>query len=351
MAAFHVAARFMTALSANRCDSVIGSFVRARGLGVLDGLDMEHTGTVEKILVKPIGKILDSGMAAILPCIGWSSSGKPYNVPSDEIALAAAEALGAVKLFIVSAGKNLTSLKLPQELTAEGGKTADRIVRRTPKEAEAILDLNKAAKKSSVREAAAKGPAELRLAVAASRAGVKRVHIIDGREEGAVLRELFSNWGSGTMVYADEYESIRPLKTQDIPDVLRIMEPLMSEGILVRRTEDDIQERKEDYCVFGIDGQAHASGALHQWGDAGEIAAIAVDSAYTDMGLGSRIVRFLIDKARKEGLRRVFVLTTQTQDWFEALGFTGHGLEILPEERKKTYNHNRNSKVYALDLT
>jgi amino-acid N-acetyltransferase len=343
MAAFHVAARFMTALSANRCDSVIGSFVRARGLGVLDGLDMEHTGNVEKILVKPIGKILDSGMAAILPCIGWNSSGKPYNVPSDEIALASAGALGAVKLFIVSAGKNLQSLKMPTELPAEEGKPAGRIMRLTPKEAEAILELNK--------DAAVKGLAELRLAVAASGAGVERVHIIDGREEGAVLRELFSNLGSGTMLYADEYEAIRPLKTQDIPDVLRIMEPLMSEGILVRRKEEDIQERKEDYWVFGIDGRAHASGALHQWGEAGEIAAIAVDNVYTDLGLGSRIVRFFINKARREGLRRVFVLTTQTQDWFEALGFTEQDIETLPEERKKTYNYNRNSKVYTLELT
>ncbi|MDR2701668.1 MAG: amino-acid N-acetyltransferase, partial [Spirochaetaceae bacterium] len=244
MAAFHVAARFMTALSANRCDSVIGSLVRARGLGVLDSLDMEHTGRVEKILVKPIGKILDSGMAVILPCMGWSASGKPYNVPSDEIALAAAAALGAVKLFIVSAGNNLKNLKLPAELPAEDGNPAGRIMRLTPKEAEAILELNKDA-----AETAAKGMAELRLALAASRAGVERAHIINGREEGAVLRELFSNLGSGTMLYADEYEAIRPLKTQDIPDVLRIMEPLMSEGILVRRTEEDIQERKEDYWV------------------------------------------------------------------------------------------------------
>jgi len=354
MAAFHVGARFMTALSANRCDSVMGSFVRARGVGVLDGQDMEHTGKVEKILVKPIGKILDSGMAAIIPCIGWNSSGKPYNVPSDEIALMAAGALGAVKLFIVSAGKNLESLKLPAELPAEhgnppGGLPPGRIVRLTPKEAESILELNKDAELKSLSEV--KGLAELRLAVAASRAGVERVHIIDGREEGAVLRELFSNLGSGTMLYADEYEAIRPLKTQDIPDVLRIMEPLMREGILVRRTEEDIQEKKEDYWVFGIDGRAHASGALHRWGDAGEIAAIAVDNVYTDLGLGSRIVRFFISKAKKEGLSRVFVLTTKTQDWFEALGFTERSIETLPEERKKTYNYNRNSKVYTLELT
>jgi amino-acid N-acetyltransferase len=343
MAAFHVATRFITALSANRIDSVIGNFVRARGLGVVNGRDMEHTGAVEKILTGAVGKVLDLGMAPVLPCIGWGPSGKPYNVPSDEIALKAAAALGAVKLFIVPAENRLTAggsaLRLPKGIeTGEDG----RLTRLTPREAEAILELN--------RPAAEGGCAELHLALAASRAGVERVHIIDGREEGAVLRELFSNLGSGTMVYADEYEAIRPLRTRDIPDVLRIMEPLMKQGVLVRRAAEDIQERKEDYCVYGIDGQVHACGALHTWDDQGEIAAVAVDSAWADMGLGSRVVRFLINRAAKECLRRVFVLTTKTQDWFESLGFTESVPAVLPEARKKTYNNGRNSKVFVLDL-
>jgi amino-acid N-acetyltransferase len=332
MAAFHVATRFMTALSSSRVDSVIGNFVRARGLGVLNGVDMERTGTVEKILTKPISRILDLGIIPILPCVGWGPSGKSYNVPGDEIALQAASALGAVKLFIVSAGKAL-----------------DAGNRLTPAEAEALL--SRPVENTGVTGAAGdKGRAELRLALAAVKAGVERVHIIDGREEGAVLRELFSNLGSGTMVYADEYEAVRPLKTSDIPDILRIMEPLVSRGALIRRTTEDILDKKEDYFVFGIDGSAHASGALHCFGNEGEIAAVAVDAAYADMGLGRRIVSFLINKAKKDGLRRVFVLTTQTQDWFEALGFTERGPDCLPPERRKTYNTGRNSKVFALEL-
>ena len=362
MAAFHVATRFMTSLSASRCDSVVGNFVRARGLGVLDGIDMEYTGKVEKIRIKPIGKILDSGMVSILPSIGWSSSGKPYNVPSDEIALAASGALGAVKLFIISSGKNLESLRLPQNTetpikTGKQNTQKGRSMRLTPKEAETILELNRVIEKTPAGKTgepeynpAAKGVSELKLAIAAIKAGVERVHIIDGREEGAILGELFSNLGAGVMVYADEYEAIRPLETQDIPDVLRIMEPLMSQGILVRRSAESIQEKKEDYWVYGIDGQAHASGALHLWGEQGEIAAIAVDNAYTDMKLGSRIVRFLINKAAKEGLRRVFVFTTQTQDWFENLGFKESTIESLPEERRKSYNPERKSKVYSLEI-
>jgi amino-acid N-acetyltransferase len=352
MAAFHVATRFITGLQGNRADSVIGNFVRARGLGVVEGADMEHTGRVDKILAGPIKQILDLGLIPILPCIGWSSAGKPYNVSSDEIALAASAALGAVKLFIVSVNRGLRAgdYAIPGDI--EVGEKG-RIVRLTPQEAEAVLEMNQE------REAAGTGPggidmplSELRLALRASKAGIERVHIINGREEGAILRELFSNLGAGTMVYADEYESIRDLKTADIPDVLRLMEPLMNQGILIRRRSEDIQEKKTDYMVFEVDGSVHACGALHDWGEGqGEIAAIATDPTYADMGLGRRIVRCLIDRAAREGFRRVFVLTTRTQDWFESLGFREDSPESLPVLRRASYDRDRKSKVFTLVIT
>jgi amino-acid N-acetyltransferase len=152
------------------------------------------------------------------------------------------------------------------------------------------------------------------------------------------------------MVYGDEYESIRPLKTGDIPAVLRLMEPLMHQGILIRRSAEDIQEKKADYAVFAIDGSIHASGALHDWGESqGEIAAVSTDPAYANLGLGGRIVRYLIDRAGKQGFRRVFALTTQTQDWFELLGFKEVSAESLPEKKRLLYDRDRNSKIFALD--
>jgi amino-acid N-acetyltransferase len=340
-------------------DAVIGNFVRARGLGVVNGADMEHTGRVDKIFTDSIKRILNLGMVPILPCIGWSSAGKPYNVPSDEIALAASTALKAVKLFIVSANPGLRKDAYPIPDTVATGENG-RVIRLTPQEAEAVLAAaqdSRTAADPAIPPAEA-GPAEkdkpiaeLRLALRASRAGIERVHIIDGRESGAILRELFSNLGAGTMVYADEYESIRPLKNADIPDILRMMEPLMRQGILLRRNADAIREKQEDYAVFEIDGTIHACGALHDWGEAqGEIAALATDPAYADMGLGRRIVRYLIDRAAKQGLRRVFVLTTRTHDWFEFLGFTEVPVESLPEQKRKVYDRARKSKVFALDL-
>jgi amino-acid N-acetyltransferase len=288
-------------------------------------------------------------MAPLLPCIGWSPAGKPYNVSSDEIALAASTALGAIKLFIVSLAPALRAgtYRLPETIQSD---ERGRIVRLTPQEAEAILEMN-------LPPGAGDGPPAdkslggLRLALRASRAGVERVHIIDAREEGAVLRELFSNLGAGTMVYADDYESIRPLKTQDIPDLLRLMEPLMRQGFLVRRSFEEIQEKEGDYAVFEIDGSVHACGALHDWGESqGEIAAVTTDPAYADLGLGRRIVRYLIDRAKKQGLRRVFILTTRSQDWFELLGFTECPLESLPERKRRGYDKKRGSKAYAVEL-
>ena len=350
MAAFHVATRFMTFLSGSRVDAVIGNFVRARGLGVLDGIDMEHTGTVDKMFAESMGRLLNLGMVPILPCIGWSPSGKPYNVPSDEIALAAARALGAVKFFIVSAHSGLRAgaFTLPENLETRPDGT---LVRLRPRDAEAIIAANKVADNGIADNDRIRTLRELSLALKVCRAGVERVHIIDAREEGAVLKELFSNLGVGTMVYADEYESIRPLRNRDLPDILRLMEPLMQKGILIRRSAEQIQEKKEDYAVAEIDGSVHACGALHDWGESqGEIAAVATDPLFADIGLGRRIVGYLIERARGSRMSRVFVLTTHTQDWFEALGFREAAVESLPEKKRIIYDQNRGSKVFALEL-
>ncbi|MDR2965900.1 MAG: amino-acid N-acetyltransferase [Treponema sp.] len=338
MAAFNAASKFMTFLSGSRVDAVIGNFVRARGLGVINGIDTEHTGTVDKIYTDSLDRVLNLGMIPILPCIGWSPSGKPYNVPSDEIALAVSKALGAIKLFIVSINKLCPPI-LPEntEIRSDGS-----IIRLTPEQTEELITKNS----SSVPLG------EFKLALKAGRAGIHRVHIIDGREEGIVLKELFSNLGAGIMVYNDEYDSVRGIHSKDLPDILRLMEPLMQKGILIRRTPEDIQEKKADYSVLVIDGSIRACGALHDWGEKqGEIAAVATDPQYTDLGLGSKIIGYLIEKARKIGMKRVFVLTTQSQDWFEGLGFKEVNIDTLPEKKKNMYDSGRKSKVFALNLS
>jgi amino-acid N-acetyltransferase len=342
MAAFDVANRLMTLLTAFQANAVIGNFIRARGMGVIHGVDFQNSGRIEKILTEPLQQILNQGMIPIFPCIGWNAAGKPYNLSSDEIAMAVAEALHAEKLFFVtnSDGFMETRFVLPPGLV----KNSDgRVARLSLEEAQAVLDLNAGNADPDL--------SYLDMALTACRRGTERAHIVDGRMEGAILREIFSNLGVGTMVYGREYEAIRPMNADDIGDVLRLMQPLMAEGVLIKRTEDDLLARQADFVVYSIDDVVHACGALHDYGEGqAEIAAIATNPVYSHLSMGRKILSFLIEKAAKMGMTRVFVLTTQTLDWFERAGFVETGLESLPAKRRQTYNHARKSRIFALEL-
>jgi len=342
MAAFDVANRLMTLLTAFQANAVIGNFIRARGIGVLNGVDFQNSGRVEKILKEPLQQILNQGMIPIFPCIGWNAAGKPYNLSSDDIAMAVAEALQAEKLFFVtdSDGFMDTRFKLPAGLV----KNSDgRVARLSLEEAEEVLKLNAGSPDPDLKY--------LELALTACRKGTERAHVVDGRMEGAILREIFSNLGIGTMVYGNDYESIRPMKADDIGDVMRLMQPLVQEGILVGRTEDDLMARHGDFVVYSIDDVVHACGALHDYGEGqAEIAAIATNPVYSHLSMGRKIVSYLIEKAAKLGMARVFVLTTRTIDWFEQLGFVETHLESLPAKKRDSYNHARKSRIFALEL-
>jgi amino-acid N-acetyltransferase len=342
MAAFDVANRLMTLLTAFQANAVIGNFTRARGIGVVGGVDFQNSGRVEKILKEPLQHILDQGMIPIFPCIGWNAAGKPYYLASDDIAMAVAEALQAEKLFFVTDtdGFMESRFALPPGLV----KNSDgRVARLSLEEAEEVLRLNAGNPDPDLKY--------LSLALTACRKGTERAHVVDGRMEGAILREIFSNLGIGTMVYASEYESIRPMKTEDIGDVLRLMQPLMKEGILIKRTEDELIAQLADYVVYSIDGVVHACGALHEYGEGqGEIAAIATNPVYSHLSMGRKILSCLIEKAAKLGMTRVFALTTRTFDWFEQFGFIETSLASLPAKKRETYNHLRKSRIFALDL-
>src|SRR5436190_3101599 len=141
------------------------------------------------------------------------------------------------------------------------------------------------------------------------------------------------------MVYGNDYESIRPMKADDIGDVMRLMQPLIEEGILVRRSEDDLMARQGDFVVYSIDDVVHACGALHDFGDGqAEIAAIATNPVYRHLSMGRKIVSYLVEKAARLGMNRVFALTTRTVDWFEQLGFAETNLESLPAKKRDSYN-------------
>lgn len=347
MAAFDAANRIMTSLSAAGINAVIGNWVRARSLGVVDGVDYEDAGAVDRVRADLIRSVFEQGSIPILPCIGWSASGKPYNVSSRELATMLAISLEASKLFFVTGRPALSSHDYRVEPPVEAGPDG-RISRMNLDQAGSFVDLNTNPDDPGVER--------VQLAIEAARKGVERVHLVDGSSDGSVLREIFSNLGVGTMVYTDEYQSIRSMRRTDAADVHRLMRPMMSAGFLVARNEVDLADGHEDFVVFETDGMVHGCGALHVYesnppGSAqGEIAGLAVDPVFDDLGIGKRIVAFLLDRARALGISRVFALTTQASDWFEQVGFKPGALSEVPGQKQSVYDHGRKSRVVIKDL-
>ncbi|MBF9018728.1 MULTISPECIES: amino-acid N-acetyltransferase [unclassified Oceanispirochaeta] len=335
MAAFDVSNKVMTQLSGYDIPSVIGNWVRARALGVIDGVDYQNTGKVDKIKTDSIQTLLKEGHIPIFPCIGWNAKGDPYNVSSDELAKVIAVEMGASKLFFITADTVLSSenCNVPSEMIlTEDGRISKLSLGQTQQLLEANPD----------------NPLMIRVesAFQACEQGVNRVHIIDGKSDGAVLKEIFSNLGIGTMIHNNTYERIRKMESKDISSVLSLMKPFIDKGILISRSRQDLTEMKKDFVVYSMDGIIHGCGALHRYSDdLAEIAALAVDRKFVHLKIGGKIVSYLLEQAQNKGLKRVFVLTTQTSDWFQNLGFETADVEDLPEEKRSQYNKDRNSRV------
>jgi amino-acid N-acetyltransferase len=337
MAAFDSANRLMTSLTGHGVNAVIGNWVRARSLGVVDGIDFQDAGTVDRIQGDLLRGILERGSVPILPCIGWSRAGRPYNVSSRELATELAVALGASKLFFVADAEPLNA----RDYTVSSGTDTapdGRLSRFRVDQARDFLEANAGATGAGI-ELVERG-------VEAAGAGVDRVHIVDGRVEGVILQEIFSNLGAGTMIHANQYQAIRQMRRSDVPDVYRLMEPLVERGLLVQRQESDLHDYLHDFVVFETDGMVHGCCGLHRFEDgSGEIAGLAIDSSYEQFGIGERLVRFLIDRARTEGISQLFVLTVQASDWFEKLGFEAATVDQMPPEKRARYDRSRNSRV------
>jgi amino-acid N-acetyltransferase len=349
MAAFDTATRLMNQLARNKVEAVVGNWVRARSYGVRDGIDFQQTGVVDKVHVELIMRSMEDDFVPILPCIGWSAIGEPYNISSIELATALAVGMKARKLFFLTEGElfssSFTGLRGEGLTVREDPATgASRVSRFTVQAAERILAIPGLELGRPDRDM-------LEHSVTACRNGVERVHFLDGDQEGVVLKEVFSTLGTGTMVHADPFENIRPMREADIPDVLRIMEPLIQEGNLVRRTQGDLQRKCSDYAVFETDGTIRGCGALHRYGENwAEIAGLAVDGSYKHLGIGARMVGYLTEEAKRLGLEGVFVLTTRTSDWFLSLGFQAATVDELPAERRETYDRDRKSRIYMKRL-
>ncbi len=328
MAAFDVSNTVMTNLAANNITAVIGNWVRARAKGVLEGFDFGAAGEIDRLDTASLNTVLNDGFIPIFPCIGWSATGKPYNISSAVLAQQVAVELKADKLFFVM-GDQSPILKDGEIVPAMNIEELDSYVA-SHADDEQIKNL-------------------LALSKTACLNGVNRSHILDGNLDGVLLTEIFSDLGSGTMIYTNNYGKIRAMEQTDIPSVLGVMRPFVAEGKLLPRTEADVAAKLEDFYVYEFDGGVRACASLHKYDDGQfEIAAVAVDEAYSHIGIGPKLVESLVQKAKSCGAKSVFIMTTQASDWFEKIGFAEDKIDSIPDERRKLWSPERNSKVYRL---
>lgn len=343
MAAFDVSNRIMTQLSAERLTAVIGNWVRARGRGVVDGLDYGSAGVVDKIQTESLTMALEDGFIPIVPCVGWTATGKPYNISSTEVAVAAAVALKAEKLFFVGSGAfiSLDDYGMPPScaLSPEGRLAAIAV-----DDIDAFIKMNRDVANAHCPTA------ELADLLVQGRdacmRGVTRAHILDADIDGVIPAEIFSDLGSGTMIYRNNYGTFRMMTRDDIPSVLSLMNPFVEKGILLQRTSEELEAQTGDFTVYEIDGGIRACGALHAYPEGmGEIAGLAVDESYAHMGIGPKLMELLIARGKEAGFKSVFVLTTQTADWFERFGFKSAEIDQLPAKRREKWTQNRGSRM------
>jgi amino-acid N-acetyltransferase len=278
--------------------------------------------------------LLNQGIVPVIPPLGFDGDGKTYRVNSDGIAVAAAEALKATKLIFITLQAGL--------------RYNDRLIRQM-----LVSDLLKL-----VQSAPGGFPPEMiskaRHAAAACAAGVPRVHIVDGRDDEGLLAEVFSNEGIGTLIYANEYEHIRPARKKDVNAIKFLTKKAVEAEELVRRTRAEIEKNLDDYFIFEIDKNPVACVALHVY-DAqkkGELASLYVDPSHENQGIGRRLIQFVENKAREMGLAELIALSTQTFNYFQSKGgFVEGSPDDLPPARREKYDRSgRNSKVLVKKL-
>ncbi len=302
-----------------------GNFVVARPWGVVDGVDMQHTGEVRKIDARAIQGRLEAGEVVLISPLGYSPTGEIFNLTFEEVATETAVALAAHKLIFLVEGPQAGQHTV-RELTVSQAEQLPRA------------------------EAAAQG---LAMAVHACRNRVERVHFISRDTDGGLLLELFTHDGVGTMITQDPLEQLRQATIEDVGGILRLIEPLEADGTLVKRNRELLETEIERFTVLDHDRVIVGCAAFHPFPGvkAGELGCLAVHAQYQGSGGGERLLRHVEDLARRQGLRQLFVLTTKTAHWFVERGFSESSVEHLPPEKKSLYNLQRLSKVLikALD--
>ena len=306
-----------------------GNFVVAQPLGVVEGVDYQLTGRVRRIDTAGINTLLDSGSLVLLSCLGYSPTGEAFNLTLQDVAGSAARALGADKLIILE--------------REPGIRDRDhRLIRQCT--TDELLNVAEPVESQS---------ALVELAVRSCDGGVERCHVVSYEDRDALLTELFTTDGSGTLVTQRPFEGSRWATINDVGGVLELIEPLEASGVLLKRSRERLEEEIGRFRILERDGRITACAALYPFAKerCAELACIVSHPDYQGEGRAQRLLEELEDEALDQDLDAVFVLTTQTAHWFLEQGFAEAPLERLPPERQTLYNLQRNSKVFLKTLS
>lgn len=326
-----------TPMAGARLAVTSGNYVTAQPFGVRDGIDFKHTGSVREVHSEAITAILDAGHMVLLPPLGYSLTGEVFNVTVAEVATECAIALKADKLaFFVDS--------LPND---EDGKPLRQA---SSRRIERVLDsqLGKA-NDDSTRNAV---NTILKHAIKACHRDVERVHLLESDDPTALIRELFTRDGSGTMITMDRWEHIRPATIADVGGIIELIAPLQTNGTLVTRSREELELDIEHFVVSERDGMVVACAAIYPEAETAtaEFACIVTHPNYQGEGRADQLLMHLEDRARELNCKTARILSTHTGHWFVARGYSETSPQKLPTVRRVSYNEQRNSKIYSKRL-
>ncbi|EJR7639344.1 amino-acid N-acetyltransferase [Escherichia coli] len=324
-----------TPLQGAHINVVSGNFIIAQPLGVDDGVDYCHSGRIRRIDEDAIHRQLDSGAIVLMGPVAVSVTGESFNLTSEEIATQLAIKLKAEKMIGFCSSQGVTN------------DDGDIVSELFPNEAQARVEAQE--EKGDYNSGTVRF---LRGAVKACRSGVRRCHLTSYQEDGALLQELFSRDGIGTQIVMESAEQIRRATINDIGGILELIRPLEQQGILVRRSREQLEMEIDKFTIIQRDNTTIACAALYPFPEEkiGEMACVAVHPDYRSSSRGEVLLERIAAQAKQSGLSKLFVLTTRSIHWFQERGFTPVDIDLLPESKKQLYNYQRKSKVLMADL-
>jgi amino-acid N-acetyltransferase len=318
---------------------ISGNFITARPVGLMDGIDFQHSGRVRKVDTEGIQRALDMGALVLLSPFGFSPTGEAFNLTMEDVATSVATALQVDKLMFLT--------EVPG-IRVDANDPESEIDTELP-----LADARRMIAALPVATLPTDTGFYLQHCIRACEGGVERSHILPFAVDGALLLEIYTHDGIGTMVVDEKLESVREATVDDVSAIVALIEPFEKDGTMVKRDRTEIERDAGNYTIIEHDGVIFGCAALYPYPEerTGEMAALTVSADTQSQGDGERLLKRIETRARAQGLQSIFVLTTRTMHWFLKRGFVQVGADWLPDARKRKYNWDRKSMVFVKKLS